>query len=363
MTVQTAHRRSLTWGEIMRQPDVWRDWGAALASDLDGHRDWIAGTGAREAWLSGAGSSAYVGDLAAEAMDGIAALRIRSAPSTDLAAWPARLRQASPLVVSFGRSGDSPESVAVMDALDALAPEHPRLNVTCNGEGALARRTGNAGRAIVLPAAALDRGFAMTASWSTMLLTALALLDPDAGDVEARLRALADRAEGLLPELARSAEAAPVPRRIAFIGSGALQHAAREAALKVMELSAGGIAAVWDSSLGFRHGPKSFVAEGTDLALFRSGNSFAALYDDDLAAELARQFPGARLTVSGPGRGIDTGDDSDAWTAPLHVLAAQVRGAVWSARLGLDPDDPFKESGTLTRVVSGVRLHDPSEAR
>lgn len=363
MTGMTAHRRSLTWGEIMRQPEVWRGWGTALARDLDGHREWIAETGAREAWLSGAGSSAYVGDLAAAAMDGVAALRLRSAPSTDLAAWPARLRDASSLVVSFGRSGDSPESVAVMDALDALAPGAPRLNVTCNWEGALARRTGKAGRAIVLPAASLDRGFAMTASWSTMLLTALALLDPDVGDVEARLGALADRAERLLPELARSAEAAPAPRRIAFMGSGALQHAARESALKVMELSAGGIAAVWDSSLGFRHGPKSFVAEGTDLSLFRSGNSFAALYDDDLAAELGRQFPGARLTVSGPGREIDTGDDSDAWTAPLHVLAAQIQGAVWSARLGLDPDDPFKESGALTRVVSGVKLHDPSEAR
>lgn len=363
MTGGTGHRRSLTWDEIMRQPEVWRGWGTALSRELDGHRDWIAKTGAREAWLSGAGSSAYVGDLATAALDGVGELRLRSVPSTDLAAWPARLRDASPLVVSFGRSGDSPESVAVMDALDALAPDAPRLNVTCNGEGALARRAGKAGRTIILPAAALDRGFAMTASWSTMLLTALALLDPGPGDVEARLRSLADRAERLLPELARSAEAAPVPRRIAFIGSGALQHAARETALKVMELSAGGIAAVWDSSLGFRHGPKSFVAEGTDLALFRSGNSFAALYDDDLATELARQFPGARLTVSGPGREIDTGDESDAWAAPLHVLAAQIRGAVWSARMGLDPDDPFKESGALTRVVSGVRLHDPAEAR
>ena len=153
-----------------------------------------------------------------------------------------------------------------------------------------------------------------------------------------------------------------MPRRIVFTGTGALQYAAREAALKVMELTGGEIAAIWDTSLGFRHGPKSFVLPGTDLVLFRSSNPYAGRYDDDLAAELAAQFPDARRIVVGPSGEVDTGRREDIWNVPLYVLWAQVTGTVWSARKGFDPDDPFKGRGTLTRVVSGVTLYDPGEA-
>ena len=358
----TAYRDTATWAEIGRQPAVWRDWGRWLTREMPGLRRWIENADVDEIWLSGAGTSAFIGDLVAAGVDGRGGPRVRSVPSTDLVSQPRRLVGRRPLVISFGRSGSSAESLGVMDALDALAPSAPRLNVTCNAASPLAERTGPAGRAIVLPETTHDSGFAMTSSFTTMVLTALALLDPEPGDVAARLGELADRAEALIPHLAQRAEAAAMPSRIVFLGSGALQFAAREAALKVMELAGGEIAAIWDSALGFRHGPKSFVLEGTDLVLFRSSDAYAARYDDDLAAELGDQFPGARRVVVGPGGDIDTGPLADAWAAPLHVLWAQVTGTVWSARLGHDPDDPFRGRGTLTRVVSGVTLHDPREA-
>jgi len=354
------YKASATWAELTAQPRIWRAWAPRLVTEVAAIGDWLRSNGADEIWLSGAGTSAYIGDALAAGLGRFESLPLRSVPSTDIVANPRLLDGCRPLVISFGRSGNSAESVGVMDALDARNPGAPRLNITCNGESTLARRAGENGKVIRLPDDTHDTGFAMTSSYSTMLLTALALLDPTT--VTERLGHLADQAEAIIPTVAEGAEATPLPERLVFTGSGALQFAAREAALKVLELTGGEIAAIWDSSLGFRHGPKSFVVPGTDLVLFRASDAFTARYDDDLAAELSEQFPGARRTVVGPGGEIEVAACPDVWNVPLYVLWAQVTGVIWSARKGFDPDDPFKGRGTLTRVVSGVKLYDPNEA-
>lgn len=356
------HTRSKTWSEIMAQPAIWREWGQALSRERGALAEWIKDQAFDEIWLSGAGSSAFIGDLLAAGLRLKQGGSVRSVASTDLVADPRMLTSSRPLIVSFGRSGNSAETIGVLDALDALAPDAPRLNITCNAESALASRTGANGRAIVLPDATHDAGFAMTSSFTTMVLTALCLLDLDASDPAGRFATLADRAEGLLPRIIAHSEAAPVPRRIVFTGSGPLQFAARESALKVMELSGGDVAALWDSSLGFRHGPKSFVQDETDLVQFLSADPYTARYDRDLAAELGEQFPSARRLTIGQGGDIDTGPDEDVWSAVLFVLFAQIQGTVWASKLGYDADDPFKGRGTLTRVVSGVTLYDPGFA-
>lgn len=345
----TGFLQTATWGEIQSQPAIWGPWGAALpVAEL---RAWVAAQGVDEVWFCGAGTSAYIGDILAAGLEG--ERRLRSVPTTDIVARPgAFLRGARRLVVSFGRSGNSAESIGLLDALDALAPDWPRLNITCNGTSALAVR--GPGRAVVLPEATHDAGFAMTSSFSTMLLTAAAVFDGRlaADQAGARFGALAAALAGRLPGYLDAALAARRPDRVVFVGSGALAFAAREAALKVMELSAGAIPALWDSTLGFRHGPKSFVTGGTDLWILASADPHARAYDDDLAAELRAQFPGCGVTlVEGvPGMG-------DLWSAPVQVALAQVLAVVWSASLGLAVDDPFAGKGTLTRVVSGVRLH------
>ena len=339
---------SATWAEIMRQPVIWRRWAGPLAGRAADLRDWIASHD--EIWLSGAGTSAYVGEIAAWGER-----RLVPAPTTDVVACPQDWlgREGRILSVQFGRSGDSSESVGMLDLLDAHRPDISRLSITCNGEGALAARmTGADARAIVLPEATHDAGFAMTSSFTTMLLTALACL----GAIEVRvLRDLADRAETILSDL--EARVIPRPDRAVFLGSGALRGAARESALKVLELTAGRTATGWDSALGFRHGPKSFVGEDTCVFVSVHPHPHTARYDRAIAAEVAAQFPGASLVTMGEGCEIEIGTCGEPRAdAVLHVLAAQVLAARWSAELGLDVDDPF-EGRALTRVVSGVALH------
>jgi tagatose-6-phosphate ketose/aldose isomerase len=115
---------------------------------------------------------------------------------------------------------------------------------------------------------------------------------------------------------------------------------------------------LWDSTLGFRHGPKSFVTDDTLITVFTSPDAPTAQYDADLIAELRAQFPKARVQVLAP--------DSDpaiampfgpVWAAPICVAAAQVAAVLWSESLGLNVDDPFKGRGTLSRVVAGVKLY------
>jgi len=119
-----------------------------------------------------------------------------------------------------------------------------------------------------------------------------------------------------------------------------------------MELAAGQIPALWDSTLGFRHGPKSFTVGETDLWLFRSAAPHTRAYDEDLLAELRTQFPHSHVTAPDIPHPVP-----DLWSAPLYVALAQLLAVHWSDALGLNVDDPFAGQGTLTRVVSGVRLH------
>lgn len=342
-----THRDSATWREIHAQPGIWTGWGESL--DVAGLRAWVAATGATEIWFCGAGSSAYVGEIIVAALEGRGAFR--AVATTDLVSRPrAFLNGRQPLVVSFGRSGNSTESVGVLDALDALAPDAPRLNITCNANSALAARPGRNGRAVILPEATHDAGFAMTSSFTTMLLTALAVFDLSvpAGDVPALMARLGRQLDAALPRL----QASPVPERAVYLGAGPLAFAAREAALKVMELAAGQVPALWDSTLGFRHGPKSFVIGDTAITVFLSPDPHARAYDDDLVEELQVQFPQARVHAE-----PIAAFEPEGWGAVLAVATAQVQAVLWSAALGQNVDDPFAGKGTLTRVVSGVRLH------
>ncbi|WP_137112840.1 SIS domain-containing protein [Rhodobacter sp. SY28-1] len=348
MTDLTRHA---TFREILAQPAIWAAWGAQLpVSDL---RHWISGTGTDQVWFCGAGTSAYIGDILAAGLEGQEGPRFRSVPTTDIVARPnTYLRGRPKLIVSFGRSGNSTESIGLLDALDALAPTWPRLNITCNGTSILATRPG--AKVIALPEATHDLGFAMTSSFSTMLLTAAALFDTALAthDTPNRFATLADGLQTLLPTFIEAARTARRPQRAVFIGSGPLAFAAREAALKVMELAAGKVPALWDSTLGFRHGPKSFTVGETDLWLFRSADPHTRAYDDDLLAELRAQFP--HSIISAPDIPQPHGD---LWSTPLYVALAQLLAVHWSDALGLNVDDPFAGQGTLTRVVSGVRLH------
>lgn len=363
----------ITFHETMAQPAIWRAWGEPLNDVSRTVSAWLKARDHDEIWFCGAGSSAFIGDALAAALNRPGArIRYRSVPSTDLVSCPASYLPANGriLAVSFGRSGDSSETIGTLDLLDAHLPQADRLHFTCNPQGTLARRTPKGPgeqKTVLLPEATNDRGFAMTSSYSTMLLSALACLDDARPLPIARaLNDLADAGERVLRDAIACATRSRRPSRAVFLGSGALAAAARESALKVLELAQGQIPTLWDTTLGFRHGPKAFADAGTRIHVFMSGTAHTRRYDLDAVTELRAQFGEESVVVLGS---EETDPDilipvigNDAWTLVLHVLIAQIHAIVWSNALNVNVDNPFI-GGNLSRVVSGVTLYSYAGAR
>ena len=74
--------------------------------------------------------------------------------------------------------------------------------------------------------------------------------------------------------------------RIVYLGSGSLSWLTREAQLKLLELTAGQVATVFDSSMGFRHGPKSFVNANTLVFDFVNNEPYTRDYYIDILEEV-----------------------------------------------------------------------------
>jgi tagatose-6-phosphate ketose/aldose isomerase len=355
--------------EIAHQPVLWRDLAAHLAAEKSRIAAFL-GDRLRDPQqrviLTGAGSSAYVGEIIADEINAAWPCQVRAISTTSLLTHPALyLESGAPtLLVSFARSGNSPESTAAVQLVRDLVPKARFLNITCNAEGALAQQSAQDSQTfnLMMPAASCDRGFAMTSSFTCMLLAALCVLDPDFQPE--RLETLAALGEQALDQWsAPVAELAAQPvSRVVYLGSGPLEALAKEAALKILELSAGSVLAMANSPLGFRHGPKAAVNQGTLVVMFRSSDPLARRYENDLLAELQRDQVAKRCVTVGAGGdiGIDTPSWPDAWLSPLWLLMAQQYALHQSALLNFRPDNPFT-GGIVNRVVQGVTIYRHDE--
>jgi len=360
--------------EIAQQPALWREVLAATHLRRGQVREFLDPLLARpdlRIVLAGAGTSAFVGDVLAPALARSLRRRVDAVATTDLVSNPHHyLAEDLPtLLVSFARSGDSPESTAATGLADALLTECHHLVLTCNDGGALAKQHDDSPRSLVLvmPPAANDTGFAMTSSFTCMTLSALLALAPDlvSGEDVELLAASAEQALDAGPELARRL-AAQRFQRVVYLGSGPLTGLARECALKMLELTAGRVASWHDSSLGFRHGPKSLIDESTLVLVFISADPYTSRYDWDIVHELrALTRPGSVIALSSAGASDhEEGDPTphmldgvdDAARAVVLVVLGQLVAVHHSIAHGLTPDNPFP-SGMVNRVVEGVTIH------
>ncbi len=321
--------------------------------------------------FTGAGSSGFIAEMVADAINAQWPADIRAVHTTSLLTHPQLYLKADrpTLLVSFGRSGSSPESVAVVEQVKASVPQARFLHITCNANGALAQH--GSGRqdtcSLLMPAASCDRAFAMTSSLSCMLLAAMAVFDRAPwAERTARLRTLAEHGRAALQQwdTAIAALAQWPCARVIYLGSGPLEASAREAALKVLELTAGRVLALSNTPLGFRHGPKSTLDGDTLVVMLRSAQPLARRYEQDLLDELRGDGIAGRVISVGPSSAdraegdfaLDVPDFSDSWLAPLWLLMAQGYALQRSAAMGYTPDNPFPD-GTVNRVVQGVTIH------
>lgn len=357
--------------EIAQQPVTLRETQALLSAHKAAIEAFVAPLLARpdlRVILAGAGTSAFIGECLAPWLSRELGRTVEAIATTDIVSGPTlHLRRKAPtLLVSFGRSGSSPESIAAADLVDAHVDEAFHLVITCNAEGALGQRSGKNIHVVVLPEATHDRGFAMTSSFSAMMLAALSILggiDRLAPRIEAIATAVQGAISGVEPLIADLAGHGF--KRVVYLGSGPFKGLAREAALKLMELSDGALVTAFDTALGFRHGPKTIINAETLAVIFVSNDPLTRLYDLDIAQELRSDgHSGAVVVISaqpGDDAQVVIADMADAVDADLlfpFIVPAQMFGLHASLALGLAPDRP-NASGTVNRVVQGVRIHAP----
>ena len=369
----------ITTAEIAQQPDLWEDTLKIYADNLDAIEEVLAsaramGEGRLSVVFTGAGTSDYVGDTAAPYLRHAGDLSLydfKPIATTDIVSAPRDfLNPDEPTVlVSFARSGNSPESLAAVQVAKKFVKNAKFLNITCAPEGKLAVESADDADALtLLIPRANDKGFAMTGSYSCMTL--LSTLIFDASPIEQKRAWVAQIAKMGREVVSREGEVAAFLagdfNRVTYLGSGSFVGLAQESQLKILELAHGLVATSWDSSMGYRHGPKSFVDDRTLVFVFMNNDEYTRQYDLDILNEIGGDriaqktiavqqdcgpvFEGESFTFAG----YDALPEG--YLALPFIMVAQAVSLLNSVRVGNTPDTP-SPTGTVNRVVKGVTIH------
>jgi D-galactosamine 6-phosphate deaminase/isomerase len=371
--------------EILQQPETWRRTFAKLVHLAPEIESFLVDSGVKggaqtplTVLLVGAGTSDYIGKSLSALLQNQWRCEVQAVPSTDLLTNMEEhvLAERSYLWISFSRSGDSSEGVAVLESALERYPNVRHLIVTCNERGQMASSFNDRPNVfkIVLDDAVNDRGLAMTSSFSNMVIVGQGLanlwhLEPY-GHV---LDELATTASRVLPATADVCERLVREgfSKACFLGTGPLKGAATESALKVLELTNGRRMSFSESFLGVRHGPLSAIDGDTLVVGFCSGEERKRAFEQDLIKEISDKrlttklvsvLPAQMSKLASPATEENTifqgfqRPIADFYRPPVCVLFGQLLGLFASVREGLKPDSPSPE-GAINRVVSHVTMH------
>ena len=369
--------------EIWQQPETWSKTYQRCVDRASELKDFLRGAGINRerstpaVYLVGAGTSDYTGRAISSLLRTNWRTDVWPIPSTTLLTEIEEFHRPGReyLWISFSRSGESPEGVALLERALERYPEVRHLIITCNERGPMAQlcaRHPEKAFALVLDDAVNDRGLAMTSSFSNMVLAGQCVANLD--DLSAFhdvVRRMSELGTHLLPAAAEVAAAVTMLgcSRACFIGSGALRAVADECALKVVELSGGKVTTLAETPLGLRHGPMSSVDGNTVFVAFLSNEARRRGYELDLLREIDRKRLGRVRVVVTTGDGNDVkdladyrlslccgADFPDYYRPILDVMFGQLLGLFASMRCGLKPDQP-SPNGAITRVVQPIKLY------
>lgn len=361
--------------EIRQQPRLWGETYSIVKNNEDRIKKFLADNlkSNTRIILTGAGTSDYVGDSIYLHLAKQLKLRVEAIATTDLVSNPYEIieEDTPTILVSFARSGNSPESVGAYDILQENIKDIAQIVITCNKEGALAKKEDEKTLSLIMPEDSNDKSFAMTSSFSSMMLAALLLFDIENIDSnKAIVDVVISNADNILEN--KWTDIKDIVdygcNRVVYLGSGALKGLAQEMALKNLELTSGKTITVWESVLGFRHGPKSIIDNETLVIMMNSVNEYTNLYDMDLIREISSDAGEHKLCVISYKKNDELNELADkyievdgieipeVYTVFNYMLFGQMFGLFSSIKSGISPDNP-RPDGTVNRVVKGVIIH------
>ena len=372
----------VTWNEIAQQPGIWKEEVSIVKENIEALGKFIEGVKGDKVKVifTGAGSSEFVGNTICSYINSRIDIEVLSVPTTDIVSMPEQYLDADAdiILVSCARSGNSPESVAAVELADKLVKNIHHIFITCNKDGKLAKISENLGEnkyLLLMPERTNDKGFAMTGSFSSMVVAGvLVLLRKDLDVLGEKVEYVASLVERNLDKIVANAEivADLDIERIVYLGDGTSKGLAEEIALKVLELTGGKLASFFNTFLGFRHGPKSIVNDKTAIVCLMSNNPYTRIYELDLLKEFKNEGGKKQIIV------LDTvydeevkansnyyfsyedaklGEMEDIFASLSYLVYGQLISLIKSAKLGINPDNPCP-TGEVNRVVKGVIIHE-----
>lgn len=359
-----------TYTEILNQADTWLEVYDLYEKRKNDIENFLKKVGKDcKVIFTGAGTSEYVGNIALDYLKTHGEFEFESVATTDLVSAPYLHfeKNQKTLLVSFARSGNSPESLAAVKLGKKLVDDFYNLPITCAKEGKLAQALKDDENSYVFlePEITNDKGFAMTNSFSSMLLATLLIFDTKTQNKKEIVEKISKLGKEIYNNLEEIENLVNFDfNRVVYLGSGPLGKLTKESRLKILELTAGEVATIWESSMGFRHGPKSFVDENTLVISFVSSNPYTRLYDLDILDEIANDKIAKKIIGISNSKldrdyelifeedGLD-----DVYLCPAYIIIGQIIALVTSLRVGNTPDNPSR-THTVNRVVKGVTIHD-----
>lgn len=370
----------VTWQEIVQQPSIWKEELEIVKNNLRSIGDFIEKIQGKKVKVifTGAGSSEVVGNTLCSYVNSKIDIDVLSIPTTDIVSMPEQYLETdtTTILVSCARSGNSPESVATVNLADKIVKNIYHIFITCNPEGHLATisKDGDNKYLLLMPEKTNDKGFAMTGSFSSMVVAGvLILLRKNFVEMEEKVTYIANVVEKNLEKILDNVEAITDLDidRIVYLGDGALKGLAEEMSLKVLELTGGKLASFYNTFLGFRHGPKSIVNDKTAIICMMSNNIYTRIYELDLLKEFKNEGGKKKIIV------FDTiydeevknncdyyfsfadkrlGEIEEVFAGLGYLIYGQLISLIKSAKLGVNPDNPCP-TGEVNRVVKGVIIH------
>lgn len=366
--------------EILQQPKLWRETLNIYENNKKNLKDFFEKIQLNEEFdivFTGAGTSEYVGNILAPLLRRNSSLNFKSIATTDILNNPLDYikKDKKLLLVSFARSGDSPESLGTVEFVDKYVENSYHLFITCNENGALAKKSKNDNEkyfTLLMPEESNDKGFAMTSSFSCMLLSGILVFEKVKVDeiyeiIDLSEKELNQKYE-VIKEIAENNH-----ERIVILGSSFLGGLAQELALKIMELSAGKVVAVSNTTLGFRHGPKSIVNNNTIVFNLINEDSYAKKYDEGLMEEMYNDETRSTIVGYCITENEKINKNSYKVLLPSKILKNSVLSSIFiyliygqmyaffkSQYLGNTTDNPFP-SGEVNRVVKKFKVYEYGE--
>lgn len=373
--------------EIQGQVELWPDTCSRIEHRLDDLSSFLkpfSEWGRNSCILTGAGTSEFIGYCVEGLFRKNLALPTNVFSTTKIVTNPddTIIGGSKTLMVSFARSGNSPESIGAVRIADSVSENISHLIITCNEKGNLMQVAEGREKslAVALHRKTNDKGLAMTSSFSNMVVAAQAVahvdnFQPFAGYCE-KLVSCGNEVLNTAPDIIEKLCRLEFNRAV-FLGSGSNFGTAVESHLKLQELTSGGVMCAYDTYPGLRHGPEAVIDEKTIVVAFLSDHPYVQRYELDLLLELRKKGLGRATLMScsaatemikdlsdyvvayDPGERYELPDDL---TPPVHVITGQLLGLFKSMQLGCKPDAP-SESGVIHRVVKGVTVYDPVRFR